>query len=91
MLQQVMAYYPTLQSTFSEITGIFPGSLLKLPIRWSPINLPYLKAVSGSSVTVDGFAANMDCTLYWIAVPVVRSNYDQGATISSDHIRYLVS
>lgn len=90
VLQQIINSYPALQTSFSAIKGIFPGSLVKLPIRWSPINLPYLKEVNGTSITIDGFASNMDCTLYWIAVSIERPAYDQGNTVNSSHIRYLV-
>ena len=90
MLQQIISYYPTLQTSFSPIKRIYAGSLLKPPVRWSPISLPYIKAIKGTAVTVDGFAANFDCTLYWIAVSVERPAYDAQTTVSSSHIRYLV-
>lgn len=91
VLQQIMKIYPTLQTTFTQIQGIYAGSLLKLPIRWSPMNVPYLSSINGASITFDGFAANMDCTMYWIAMPVERPAYDAKTTVDSTHIRYLVS
>jgi hypothetical protein len=90
VLQQIVNYYPTVKASFSQVKGIFAGSLLKLPIRWSPIYAPYIKKVSGSSITIDGFSPNMDATLYWIATAVERPARDMQNTVSSSRVRYLV-
>lgn len=90
VLQQVVDYFGTLKASFGQIEGIYAGSLLSLPIRWSPVYAPYVKKVAGNSITIDGFASNMDATIYWIAMPVERPERNALNTISSSRIRYLV-
>ena len=90
VLQQIIDYYPTLKSSFAQIAGIYAGSLLRLPVRWSPVYAPYVKKVTGNAVIIDGFAPNMDSTIYWITMPVERPERDALNTINSSRVRYLV-
>ena len=54
------------------------------------MSVPYLKSFSSDRFLLDGFAAEMDSTIYWIAVDLERAEYDALNTISLDRIRYLV-
>ena len=91
VLQQIISYFPTLQSSFAQIKGIFAGSLLKLPIRWSPMHAPYIAAINSTEVAIAGVASNADCTLYWIAVSLERPAYDAQLSVGTGRIRYLVA
>lgn len=85
-----MQFYPTLTGTYSEVAGLFVGSLLKLPLRWSSISVPYLKSFAADRFVLDGFAAETDATIYWIAVDLERAEFDAQLAVSPDRIRYLV-
>ena len=90
VLDKIKSAYPALQVSFPQISGFYAGTLLKKPLRWSPISMPYLKSINGGGFTVDGFASNRDGTLYWILTNIERPEYDALLTISSSRIRYLV-
>jgi hypothetical protein len=89
-LDKIKDLYPALKLSYPQISGFYAGSLLKKPIRWSPISMPYLKSISGEGFVIDGFAPNMDCDLHWIIINIERPEYDALLTISQDKIRYLV-
>jgi len=83
-------YYPTLTGAYPEVSGLFLGSLLKLPLRWSTISVPYLKSFASDRFVIDGFAAETDATLHWIVVDLERAEFDALHTVSPDRIRHLV-
>lgn len=76
-------------TSFSEVKGFYPGSLLPVPMKWSPVNSPYVRAVNAEGFTIDGFSSNRDGTLNWIVVDLERAEYNSGQTMSTTRVRYL--
>jgi hypothetical protein len=89
-VEQIRNYFPTLKTTYPAISAYYSGSLLKKPIRWSPMAAVYLKSLSDVKFSLDGIAASEDSKLSYIITSMERSEYDALNTISQTRIRYLV-
>ena len=81
----------TLKSSNPGLIDFYSGSLTQVPSMWSPLTDLYLSFLNSTTVKFKGAAVAQDATkLYYIAIPIVRAEYNMNNTIASRRIRYLV-